>query len=52
MGSDFVFQTFSLIATMTAAENVELPMTLLGTMSTKAMRLRSRPLLTLVGLLE
>ncbi|CAG9577905.1 putative ABC transporter domain protein [Leishmania major strain Friedlin] len=46
----FVFQTFNLIATMTAAENVELPMTLLGTMSTKAMRLRSRQLLTLVGL--
>lgn len=46
----FVFQTFNLIATMTAAENVELPMTLLGKMSAKAMRLRSRQLLTLVGL--
>ncbi|CAJ1031016.1 putative ABC transporter [Leishmania utingensis] len=46
----FVFQTFNLIATMTAAENVELPMTLLGNMSPKNMRLRSRQLLTLVGL--
>jgi putative ABC transport system ATP-binding protein len=46
----FVFQTFNLIATMTAAENVELPMTLLGKLSNKEMRLRSRQLLTLVGL--
>ncbi|KAG5497363.1 hypothetical protein JIQ42_03849 [Leishmania sp. Namibia] len=46
----FVFQTFNLIATMTAAENVELPMTLLGKLSPKEMRLRSRQLLTLVGL--
>ncbi|KAK7200091.1 ATP-binding cassette protein subfamily H, member 2 [Novymonas esmeraldas] len=46
----FVFQTFNLIATMTAAENVELPMTLLGKLSAKEMRLRSRQLLTLVGL--
>lgn len=46
----FVFQTFNLIATMTAAENVELPMTLLGKLSSKEMRLRSRQLLTLVGL--
>ncbi|GET90454.1 abc transporter domain protein, putative [Leishmania tarentolae] len=46
----FVFQTFNLIATMTAAENVELPMTLLGNMPAKAMQLRSRQLLTLVGL--
>lgn len=46
----FVFQTFNLIATMTAAENVELPMTLMGKLSSKEMRLRSRQLLTLVGL--
>ncbi|KPI90685.1 putative ABC transporter domain protein [Leptomonas seymouri] len=46
----FVFQTFNLIATMTAAENVELPMTLLGKLSAKEIRLRSRQLLTLVGL--
>ncbi|KPA80542.1 putative ATP-binding cassette protein subfamily H member 2 [Leptomonas pyrrhocoris] len=46
----FVFQTFNLIATMTAAENVELPMTLLGKLSNKEIRLRSRQLLTLVGL--
>ncbi|KAG5473828.1 hypothetical protein LSCM1_04459 [Leishmania martiniquensis] len=46
----FAFQTFNLIATMTAVENVELPMTLLGKLSPKEMRLRSRQLLTLVGL--
>jgi putative ABC transport system ATP-binding protein len=28
----FVFQTFNLIATMTAYENVELPMRILGTL--------------------
>ena len=46
----FVFQTFNLIATMTAAENVELPMTLLGTIGEKERRLRARQLLALVGL--
>lgn len=46
----FVFQTFNLISTMTAAENVELPMTLVGKLSNSEMRLRSRQLLTLVGL--
>jgi putative ABC transport system ATP-binding protein len=46
----FVFQTFNLIATMTAAENVELPMTLADILSNKERRLRSRQLLALVGL--
>lgn len=46
----FVFQTFNLISTMTAAENVELPMTLMGKLSDSQMRLRARQLLTLVGL--
>lgn len=46
----FVFQTFNLIATTTAAENVELPMTLLGKLSNAEIRLRARQLLTLVGL--
>ncbi|CUG88351.1 ABC transporter, putative [Bodo saltans] len=46
----FVFQTFNLIATMTAAENVELPMTLANTLSEKERRLRARQLLALVGL--
>ncbi|KAG8340291.1 putative ABC transporter [Trypanosoma vivax] len=46
----FVFQTFNLIATMTAAENVELPMALLGELSAEKRRLRSVQLLALVGL--
>jgi putative ABC transport system ATP-binding protein len=46
----FVFQTFNLIATMSAIENVELPMTLLGTMDEKARRTRAKQLLALVGL--
>jgi putative ABC transport system ATP-binding protein len=46
----FVFQTFNLISTMTAAENVELPMTLIGTLSEKERRVRARQLLALVGL--
>ena len=46
----FVFQTFNLIATMTALENVELPMTILGNLDGKSRRLRARQLLALVGL--
>jgi len=46
----FVFQTFNLIATMTAAENVALPMSLLGELSEKERNLRARQLLALVGL--
>ncbi|KEG13818.1 putative ABC transporter [Trypanosoma grayi] len=46
----FVFQTFNLIATMTAVENVELPMTLMGKLSKKERRLRAFRLLALVGL--
>lgn len=46
----FVFQTFNLISTMTAVENVELPMTLMNKLSDKQIRLRARQLLTLVGL--
>lgn len=46
----FVFQTFNLIATMTACENVELPMTLLGELSAKERKRRAKQLLSLVGL--
>lgn len=46
----FVFQTFNLISTMTAVENVELPMTLLGRLSAKDARTRAKQLLGLVGL--
>uniref|UniRef100_A0A7S4LCH7 ABC transporter domain-containing protein n=1 Tax=Eutreptiella gymnastica TaxID=73025 RepID=A0A7S4LCH7_9EUGL len=46
----FVFQTFNLIATMSAFENVELPMTLLGKLSEKERKSRAKTLLKLVGL--
>lgn len=46
----FVFQTFNLIATMSALENVELPMTLLGELDEKGRKQRAKQLLTLVGL--
>eukprot|EP01129_Flabellula_baltica_P011735 TRINITY_DN518_c0_g2_i1.p1 TRINITY_DN518_c0_g2~~TRINITY_DN518_c0_g2_i1.p1 ORF type:complete len:336 (+),score=58.83 TRINITY_DN518_c0_g2_i1:148-1008(+) len=46
----FVFQTFNLLATMSAFENVELPMIVLGQLSSKERKNRAKELLTLVGL--
>jgi len=46
----FVFQTFNLLATMSAFENVELPMTILGKLSKTDRAARAKKLLTLVGL--
>jgi putative ABC transport system ATP-binding protein len=46
----FVFQTFNLLATMSALENVELPMILLGKHSEKERRKRAIELLKRVGL--
>jgi len=46
----FVFQTFNLIATMSAFENVELPMTILGKLNHKERKQRTMELLTMVGL--
>ena len=46
----FCFQTFNLIGSMTAAENVELPMILHGTLSSSEIKKRAVSLLTHVGL--
>jgi len=46
----FVFQTFNLLATMSAFENVELPMVILGKLSPKERKKRAKHLLKLVGL--
>jgi len=46
----FVFQTFNLLATMSAFENVELPMTILGTLKKSEAAARAKHLLDLVGL--
>ncbi len=46
----FVFQTFNLLGTLSAFENVELPMTILGKLSAKDRKARAKHLLSLVGL--
>lgn len=46
----FVFQTFNLIGSLTALENVELPMQLQGKLSREEIRQRARWLLKEVGL--
>ena len=46
----FVFQTFNLIGSLTALENVELPMQLQGRLSREEIRARARQLLQDVGL--
>jgi len=46
----FVFQTFNLLATMTAFENVELPMTVMGKLNKKQRKEKTLRLLKAVGL--
>ncbi|KAH7816899.1 putative ABC transporter domain protein [Monocercomonoides exilis] len=46
----FVFQTFNLLATLSAYENVELPQTVLGRYKPRQIKQRSIDLLTSVGL--
>lgn len=46
----FVFQTFNLLSTMTAIENVEMPMILHGTFTKSERRKRAKELLEKVGL--
>ena len=45
-----MFQTFNLLATMSAYENVELPMTILNKLNRKERKHKARELLRLVGL--
>jgi putative ABC transport system ATP-binding protein len=46
-----VFQTFNLLALMTAYENIELPMRIKGEQSEKSMKDRTKLLLKRVGLM-
>jgi putative ABC transport system ATP-binding protein len=46
----FIFQTYNLLGTLSAFENVELPMTMLGALSQSARAARARELLASVGL--
>lgn len=46
----FVFQTFNLLSTLSAFENVELPMIILGKFDKEAIKARTKELLALVGL--
>jgi len=46
----FVFQSFNLLSTMTASENVELPMVLAGNRDARSRKTRVTELLTSVGL--
>lgn len=46
----FVFQTFNLLATLSAYENVELPMSMLGKLTAAERKERTTALLTAVGL--
>lgn len=46
----FVFQTFNLLSTLSAFENVELPMTILGQLGPRERKKRAKKLLTVVGL--
>eukprot|EP01006_Ploeotia_vitrea_P003530 TRINITY_DN112775_c0_g1_i1.p1 TRINITY_DN112775_c0_g1~~TRINITY_DN112775_c0_g1_i1.p1 ORF type:complete len:474 (+),score=49.47 TRINITY_DN112775_c0_g1_i1:25-1446(+) len=48
----FVFQTFNLLSTMTAKENVEMPMVLLGQRTKAEREERAMELLTMVGMKE
>jgi len=46
----FVFQTFNLLSSLTALENVEMPMILSGTLSQGERRTRAKELLDMVGM--
>lgn len=46
----FVFQTFNLLSSLTALENVEMPMILAGELSAEERRARATSLLTMVGM--
>lgn len=46
----FVFQTFNLLATLSAFENVELPMVMMGKLSRSESKKRAKALLDMVGL--